>query len=346
MNKKIGFIAVGQAGGNIGKLFEEKGYRVLYLNTSLEDLDTLQNVKYKHHIAHGEGCNKDRKKAKQLIIDDYDNIAQEIDSKIDTDMIFVIFSTGGGTGSGSAPMLIDLLTDDDEDRKVGAITILPSPSESLKAQMNTYEAMKELVAINTSCACFILDNNNGDKMKLNKKFVESFDKFITIPNRDKDSRGVIDKAEIMETLRAHGMAYVLESEPGTAPIISKIDKKIFAPTDGDQVVKYIAASIAGDADIADIQRSVGTPLDTFITYNSKETICCISGMSYPHERLDNVYKKVAESKDTVLKNLKSTTESSMKDDVDFLGEVQSNKSIKEDHKPKSKRDIMNKYLKK
>ena len=33
MKDKIAFIAVGQAGGNIGQLFESMGYTVLYINT-------------------------------------------------------------------------------------------------------------------------------------------------------------------------------------------------------------------------------------------------------------------------------------------------------------------------
>ena len=41
MKKKISFIAVGQAGGNIGQLFEGKGFPVLYVNTSQEDLDKI-----------------------------------------------------------------------------------------------------------------------------------------------------------------------------------------------------------------------------------------------------------------------------------------------------------------
>ena len=60
MKNKIAFVAVGQAGGNIGHLFEEKGYSVLYINTSQEDLNTLETAKYKYHIPNGEGCNKDR----------------------------------------------------------------------------------------------------------------------------------------------------------------------------------------------------------------------------------------------------------------------------------------------
>ena len=112
MKKKISFVAVGQAAGNIGKLFEQKGYAVIYVNTSQEDLDTLEKAKFKYHIPQGEGCNKDRRKAKQLVIDDFDNIAAEIESKVKADMIFVIFASGGGTGSGAGPMLIDLLIDE------------------------------------------------------------------------------------------------------------------------------------------------------------------------------------------------------------------------------------------
>ena len=88
MKNKIAFVAVGQAGGNIGQLFEQKGYNVLYINTSQEDLDTLEKAKFKYHIPNGEGCNKDRRKAKQLVIDDFDQIAAEIETKIKSELIF------------------------------------------------------------------------------------------------------------------------------------------------------------------------------------------------------------------------------------------------------------------
>ena len=86
MKNKIAFLAVGQAAGNIGRLLEQKGYTVIYVNTSQEDLDTLENAKFKYHIPQGEGCNKDRRKAKQLVIDDFDNIAAEIETKLKAEM--------------------------------------------------------------------------------------------------------------------------------------------------------------------------------------------------------------------------------------------------------------------
>ena len=47
MKNKIAFVAVGQAGGNIGQLFDVRGFIVLYINTSQEDLDTLDHAREK-----------------------------------------------------------------------------------------------------------------------------------------------------------------------------------------------------------------------------------------------------------------------------------------------------------
>lgn len=58
MKDKIAFIAVGQAGGNIGQLFESMGYTVLYINTSREDLETLENAKFRYHVSNGEAAIK------------------------------------------------------------------------------------------------------------------------------------------------------------------------------------------------------------------------------------------------------------------------------------------------
>ena len=46
MKNEIGFVCIGQAGGNIGNLFDELGFNVLYINTSQEDLDTLKGAKH------------------------------------------------------------------------------------------------------------------------------------------------------------------------------------------------------------------------------------------------------------------------------------------------------------
>lgn len=343
MKNKIAFVAVGQAGGNIGRLFEQKGFSVLYVNTSQEDLDTLDHAKFKHHITGGEGCNKDRRKAKQLVVDDFDNIAAEIESKIKASMIFVIFASGGGTGSGAGPMLSDLLID--EGKTIGMITILPAPDESPKSHINSYECFSELTEISGTGACFILDNANGEKLNLNSGFVEAFTAFLEIPSKHKSVKGNIDKAEIEETLKAHGMAVVVcQKAQDSAGMIQAIKDNAFAPMEADRAVKYITASMAGNVSMADIEKAIGTPLDNFQTFNDEETICCVSGLSYPQTRLDEIYNKVSENKDTIKKNLAATHETRMKNDVNFLSESEPPKKKSEAPKPKTRRDIMSKYL--
>ncbi|MDE6872939.1 MAG: hypothetical protein K2P87_00565 [Lachnospiraceae bacterium] len=343
MRKKISFVAVGQAAGNIGRLFEQKGYAVLCLNTSQEDLDTL-DTKFKYHIPQGEGCNKDRKKAKQLVMDDYDNIVAEIDAKAKADMVFVVFASGGGTGSGAGPMLMDLLIDDG--RTVGAVTILPAAGESVKSHINSYECFTELAGISGSGACFVIDNEQGDKLALNVDFVDTFVDFLAIPEKHRSVKGNIDKAELMETLRAHGMAVVARSGGGeSAGIIRAVKEGVLAPPEPDRAVKYIAASLAGNAQMVDLETAFGMPVDTFQTFNNEEeSICCLSGLTYPQARLEAVYGKVAENKELIRQNLAATRESGLKRGVNFLDELEPVKEKAAEKKPQSRRDIMNKYL--
>lgn len=344
MKNKIAFVAVGQAGGNIGQLLEEKGFPVLYINTSQEDLDTLEKAKYKYHIPGGEGCNKDRRKAKQLVIDDFDQIVTEIETKIKAALTFVIFASGGGTGSGAGPMLIDLLID--EGRATGAITIVPGKNESVKAHINSYECFSELTEISGTAACFILDNDREEKLALNNWFVNDLYSFLELPEKHKNIKGNIDKAEVVETLSAHGMALVTSGvASSSAEAIAAVRDNPYAPTEGDRAVKYIAASLSEGVSMPELEKAIGTPIDTFQTFNDDGiTICCVSGLTYPQTRLDTIYKKVVENKAVIEKNLTTVRETRMKKSINFLADFELPKRVAEKPKPKSKRDIMSKYL--
>lgn len=343
MKSRYSFVALGQGGGNIGYLFEKKGYPVLYINTSQEDLDTLENAKFKYHIPEGEGCHKNRHKAKQLIIDDFDNIASEIDAKVKAELTFLIFASAGGSGSGGGPMLADLLID--EGRDVGAITIMPAQDESVKAHINSYECFSELTEIAGTAACFIIDNQKGDKFALNESFVDAFTAFLEIPQKHKSVKGNIDQAEIMETLKAHGMAVVTSSTATeSADVIREIQQGVSAPLETDRAVKYITASLAGNVRMADLETAVGTPIDTFQTFNEEGAICCLSGLTYPQTRLEMIYHRVSDNKDLIKKNLAATRETGLKKGVNFLQELDPPRKKAEGKKPQTKRDIMSKYL--
>lgn len=356
MKNKIGFIAVGQAGGNIGALFEKNGYPVLYLNTSEEDLATLKDAKYKHHIAGGEGCNKDRYKAKQLVINDFDVISRKIEDSLNCEFIYVVFASGGGTGSGAAPMLADLLVGQyaelDKNVGVGIITILPALNESIKANINCYECLSEISEIEGLGSQIILDNEKLEKMALNHKFVKTFCSFLDIPAKHKSERGNIDKAELIETIRARGMMQITEI-PAQESKVSNItasfrDNNGYAAFEDDGMIRYITISTAGNVDIDQLQKDIGTPIDIFRTYNSSSTICCLSGLSFPKKRLNLVYDKINDNKERIT-NVLNESKNEMKS-IDFLSGITTTSSsmIKSEKKQptgNSKRDIMNKYLK-
>ncbi len=350
MRKKIGFVAIGQAGGNIGKLFEDKGFSVLYLNTSQEDLRTIRDAKYTYHIAGGEGCNKDRAKAKRLVVEDFDNIGREIYEKMDVSMVYVIFASGGGTGSGCGPMLIDLLlgdiaSGDSRIESIGAITVIPDEKESPRAHINCYECFEELTGIEGIASVMAIDNSKGDKLALNQRLVNVFNDFIEIPNRHKDVRGNIDRAEIEETLKSKGMLVVTKipaKQSTTAAVLESFKRSVFAPIEPDRVIKYIAISSTGAVDVDAMRKEVGVPVDVFQTYNDRATICCLAGLNYPKTRLEAVYRKAVENQELILKNLQAVSEPKMKKGVDFLSS--SKQPATEVGKPKtSRRELMKKY---
>ena len=343
IKNEIGFIAIGQGGGNIGNLFEEAGHNVLYLNTSKEDLDTLTEAKHTHHIKNGEGCNKDRDKAKMLIMEDFDAILEQIEGKLREEFIFAIFSSGGGTGSGASPMLMELLINH-SNKKVGAITILPSRNETLKAYINSYECFRELEDIEGLGATFVLDNNKDDKITINKRFVKAFSAFVEIPSHS-DIRGNIDKAEVKELLATRGAAIIAKmdkNKTSTAKLIGQIagdgrggvgngnnqnsshnnsnagNIGIFAPIEPDRVIKYIGISMTESIDMDAIFKETGTPLDIYQGSNTKHTVCMLAGLSYPYTFLDSLKQKIEENQENIMRNLGATQTKRLSGDINFL----------------------------
>ena len=338
--KDIGFIGVGQAGGNIVQLFEQEGYPAMYINTSQEDLNTLKDSKYVYHITNGEGANKDRDKAKQLVIDDYDNIAAMVDKILDSEILFVVFSSGGGTGSGTGPMLIDLMLD--ENRKVGAVTILPTAEESIKTKYNSYECFRELLSLDKMASLFVLDNSKADKFYINGRFFRMFDDYVNIPDSYSSQKGNIDDAEIKETLLTHGMSCIYSDyDTSMSNLTKSIFSDIYAPIEGDRV-KYM--SLAADDSISsfeELHKAVGVPYDEFRTYTDNDCILMLAGLNYPLSRLDEIHSDVLSGKDIIINNT-TVSRQELKDDFDF---VKKSSGAMPRAEPKSKRDIMAKYLK-
>ncbi len=358
-------LAIGQAAGNIGLLFEEKQFPVLYINTSIQDLDTIKNGKQKYHINGGEGCNKDRNKSKALLDADFDNVLNLVKNFVDAGArhINVIFSAAGGTGSGAGPMTAYLLSREigeslPEDTIVGTTTILPAESESYRAHSNAYFCFKEILKLEDTGACFVLDNrkvtDSFSIFDINTDFVEAFTDFVDIPDNDRSTKGNIDTAEIKTVLAAHNTAIFLKSRDvvnTVASILSQIHSNIYAPIEKDNILQYIAFSMANKSVafkslMAEFEKAIGMPLDDFKTYNERGTsIVCISGLSFPVTRIQLEAKIVANKSEQAQSILGKS--SSLNDDiVDVFAANSKSRKHKTNgqDKPKNRRDMLEDFF--
>lgn len=345
MKKEIGFVAIGQAGGNVGRLFEKMGYTVLYINTSEEDLKTLPDAAHKYHLEGGDGCNKDRAKAKKLLAQNIDRVMKEVSGKVPQNLVFTIFSAGGGTGSGIGPMLTAILQQD-MDKTAGAITILPDEKESVKAHVNAWDCVRELADIEEIGASFFIDNNTGKgRMKLNDIFVRLLDDFISIPEKKTSTLGNIDRAEIKEVLSTKGAAVISRTskqDTTTARVIENLRKGIFAEMDEVKAVKYMAVLAAGSQaaiNLQALQAEFGTAYDIFQGFEAEQTICCLSGLRFPFSRMEKIKKKAIESQEDIVNSFHVVNVNPMSEGLDLFAKVK-----KPEKKKGSSRDLLQKFL--
>lgn len=330
MKNRIGFLCLGQAGGNIGQLFEQLGYNCLFVNTSKEDLNTL-DVKYKYHIKNGEGCNHDRNKAIALVKADHTRILEEVKDKLrHQSIIYLVFSTSGGTGSGAAVILLDIMISVFPDRKFGCICILPDINEPVKANINALKCYSAISSTENICSVFTLDNMKDDKFSINRKFVELFDGLLGVSSYT-NVKGNIDNAEMYEMLSARGNAIITTSRgAGSQKIIESLGEHIFADMEQDKKLMYLGLSLQEHVEVSDITKVTGNPYDVFINYNPRRTLTVLTGLSFPANRINQIADKLNAEKEVIVGNKMNSKTNKIAGNIDWLEEAESDshKSVK------------------
>ena len=148
----VGIIGIGNAGNQVASLAHEKlSIPVIAINSSEKDLETLPAGIPKKLIrdASGlsKGAGKDRKLAKTYLKDtilSFISSEEMTDFMKELDFVFIVSSTGGGTGSGTAPIMTSILNSTYPDVHTILVGILPVDSEALSSHVNTLEYLTEL----------------------------------------------------------------------------------------------------------------------------------------------------------------------------------------------------------
>jgi len=105
---KLGIVGSGQAGGRIAEVYSRYGYEVCAINTAQQDLEFLNMPKESKFLIKNElgGTGKDLDVSAQYFEAEEDNIRQFIEDRVgECDVLMLVASGAGGSGSGSAELL-------------------------------------------------------------------------------------------------------------------------------------------------------------------------------------------------------------------------------------------------
>ncbi|MBZ9570764.1 cell division protein FtsZ [Methanobrevibacter sp. TMH8] len=221
---KIFVVGAGGAGNNTVSRLNEigiEGAETITVNTDAQDLFYSQASKkllLGKKTCHGLGAGGEPDVGEECAEESEDDIRDELEG---SDMVFVTCGLGGGTGTGSAPVISKLA------KKAGALTVavatMPFSAEGIKRRENAELGLEKLK--NTADTVIIIPNDKllevAPNLPLNKAFmvsdeilgraVKGITELIT-----KKSLVNLDFADIRTIMQGSGMAMIGmgESESG------------------------------------------------------------------------------------------------------------------------------------
>lgn len=335
----IGIIGIGNAGNQVAALAaNEMGIDAICINSSEKDLGMVGGKAKKILIGDSKGAGKNRDEAKAFIKENLKSIcnSEEIDQffksadGVNKDFVFIVSSTGGGTGSGSAPMFADIMRALRPNTNFILIGIMPSISEAFSAQVNTCEYFKELYSACTDIPYMVYDNEKmSDKPinvmmdTINKAIVDDL-KVIRGDYQFPTKYCSIDEKDATSILTTTGRIVIagardirqkqLDKKTIGQFIVDDLKENCHAEMNRDKkvhrlgIISYLDADVNEkfDGQLQDVQEFIGTPIETFTHFAIKgEDVSEIpnviyliaSGLSRIDDRIERVAARVQEIQD-------------------------------------------------
>lgn len=370
---KIAIIGIGNAGNQVANVAVTKGIPAICINSSVKDLDTISESISVVLIGHSEGAGKDRSVAKRFLKQDFKKIimAQEFNTFLEpVDIVFIVSSSGGGTGSGVSIMFNDILSHVYENKVFINIGILPTLVDSVGAQRNTLEYLKELNA--TGKPYLLYDNQKFkdlDTASYMKKVNEAIVSDILYIRGDysyKTQYGMIDDADMLKILTVPGMINVSKFENFLEKdiqdnthldqfIIRDMKVNATCPLDRDRIIKRmgIIANLTPnlsqyyDTGFTEFKKSVGEPIEIFEHYFVNETndtkqfpnrfAFILSGLSIPDDRIQIIMQRIEEVEEMI----KKKKENSLIESVESLDSLKVDSMLVDRTKSSERNDVEN-----
>lgn len=343
---RVATIGLGNCGNQICELALTR-HKIpgIAINSSQNDLSTVKNVT-KVCIGDKAGAGKNRDEAKRFVREQIRNLLAEDDFKnhiTENDIIFIISSTGGGTGSGMAPILCDILSRSFPKKQFILVEVYPPLREALASQQNTIDFLKEVRNNLPNVAYMCYDNNRYSDLPLNEMMQRVNDEIVdmmliirgeyqyTTPYES------IDEKDMSTILNTPGRLAVYELKNIKEKDLDKNDLEDMlldvvkncssnVELERDSVVKRIGIitnlstklNPAFDPNIKKLKDLVGEPAELFQHIHINDSlpenriIIILAGLSVPDDRLSKMVERIEEG----LEALAKTKSSSVLDEVD------------------------------
>ncbi len=233
---KIVVIGLGQCGGRIADEFSRLNKRAMSqrgieivtgcfaVNTDAADLSGLTSIKrdYQHRIiiggrkTGGHGVGKINEMGAEIAKEDADKVIDAIRTTkrfYETDAFLLIASAGGGTGSGSLPVMTQHVKERYSDKPVYAAIVLPFEHEEQTEERtiyNTATCLKSTYSV--ADAVFLIDNQryirkdsslSNNLSKINTLIAEPFYGILCAGEEKKQKyigAKLLDAGDIMQTV--------------------------------------------------------------------------------------------------------------------------------------------------
>jgi cell division GTPase FtsZ len=336
-NKRIGIVGIGNCGSQVGALAEKKYDTLIdsiYINTSDADLSMVKgDIKFKiGDKDFVEGSGKNRSKMKLYLRNTIGEILQAekfVNIIKKKKYVFIVASAAGGTGSGAAPVLMEVLKSCFTDTHFILVGVLPQIQASLMEQGNTIEFLNELYqSLGENTTYMIYDNEaTADRSPtesldlVNECIVEDI-RILTGIDNFPTPYDSIDDADLESILRTPGRLLVTRLKKGLTEkvledtiiddiIIKSIKQSCHCETDRNKkvvrwgIVTYFTEAVNKlyTSNLEKLREFIGTPVERFNHHaiNDKNEqlnflYLIASGMSPINDRVKRINDRIEDLK--------------------------------------------------
>lgn len=259
---KIAFFGVGAVGQKICDIAIDKNEKMTNdcwsFNTSEEDIVSQSLIPKPNRFNFGNsdlsGSGKNRLKAFSALnstLDTITNKFKDIFNNSKPDIVFVAFSTGGGTGSGAGPVIVKILNESFPYIKFVALAFLPSESECALTQENSLKCLSALVKGNFPS--IVIDTSRFDDkfressvmeqhQKVNDFIVSNIIKFTQYDKISQDNYN-IDKTERLDMFSDPGLMLLSSATIKAAPGINPLNAAVMQALNENPVFMDIKSPV-------------------------------------------------------------------------------------------------------